>query len=174
MIGARARLSTVARYARCILPNNAVLSVPPQYYQSVPQQRKIHLIPDVVRNYYLTPDFPPIGGIINLLTSVHDITGLPWWASIAVTTVGLRTVWTLPLSIYGRQLQNRRELLKPELDHIKRQAAGDVQHIMKYHRWNERLGGQALSAQVNDCCLYYNDNSLIHIPQFVKVIRLLK
>uniref|UniRef100_A0A8C7HYF9 Uncharacterized protein n=1 Tax=Oncorhynchus kisutch TaxID=8019 RepID=A0A8C7HYF9_ONCKI len=35
-----------------------------------------------------------------LLRSIHQNTGLPWWASTVCTTVALRTVVTLPLGTY--------------------------------------------------------------------------
>lgn len=35
-----------------------------------------------------------------LLVSAQEMTGLPWWASIACTTLALRTVITLPLGAY--------------------------------------------------------------------------
>lgn len=35
-----------------------------------------------------------------LVVSVHDTTGLPWWATIIVTTIILRGLITLPLAAY--------------------------------------------------------------------------
>lgn len=36
----------------------------------------------------------------SLLEAVHSQTGLPWWATIALTTISLRLVITLPLAAY--------------------------------------------------------------------------
>lgn len=35
----------------------------------------------------------------NLFLEMHDVTGLPWWASIALTAVLVRTTMVLPLSL---------------------------------------------------------------------------
>ena len=150
MIGTRLGVTTALRLTGCAFPCNTVICLPHQtQFQHAPlQKRHIQLVPDVVRNYYLTPDFPPIGSLVNVLTSAHDLTGLPWWASIALTTVGLRTLFTLPLSIHARQIQNRRELLKPEIEHLARQTASDVQQVMKQHKWDKKLGGQLYTASV--------------------------
>ena len=36
----------------------------------------------------------------NTIILIHDQTGLPWWASIMLTTVLMRSLVTLPLSLY--------------------------------------------------------------------------
>lgn len=36
----------------------------------------------------------------NTIITIHDVSGLPWWASIMLTTVLLRSLVTLPLSLY--------------------------------------------------------------------------
>jgi len=57
------------------------------------------------------------------LQHVHDYSGLPWWATIILSTVVLRTGITLPLAVYqqvilGRLEAGRREmkLLVPDID----------------------------------------------------------
>lgn len=36
----------------------------------------------------------------NTIIMIHDFSGLPWWASIMLTTVLIRSLVTLPLSLY--------------------------------------------------------------------------
>ena len=50
--------------------------------------------------YESLADSTPVHLTEQLLISVHQTTGLPWWASIVCTTVALRTVVTLPLGAY--------------------------------------------------------------------------
>jgi hypothetical protein len=43
---------------------------------------------------------PPVAHAQDLLLILHNSTGLPWWTTIIVATVFLRTVVTLPLAFY--------------------------------------------------------------------------
>ncbi|KAH3684831.1 hypothetical protein WICPIJ_004184 [Wickerhamomyces pijperi] len=45
--------------------------------------------------------------------SVHAFTGLPWWAVIPLTTITLRSLWTLPLAIFQRQRIQKQSSLRP-------------------------------------------------------------
>lgn len=47
------------------------------------------------------------------LQTVHLYTGVPWWALIPVTTVALRSVWTLPLAVAQRRRIQKQSMLKP-------------------------------------------------------------
>ncbi|XP_055315925.1 cytochrome c oxidase assembly protein COX18, mitochondrial [Sitodiplosis mosellana] len=63
----------------------------------------------------------------NALLSFHDQTGLPWWATIIIYTVGLRMV-TFPLAVYGQKIKARLlSILQTELpamnNELKREVA---------------------------------------------------
>ncbi|XP_031634595.1 cytochrome c oxidase assembly protein COX18, mitochondrial [Contarinia nasturtii] len=63
----------------------------------------------------------------NALVSFHDLTGLPWWATIIVYTFGLRLI-TFPLAVYAQQIKVRlHNILQNELpamnDDLKREVA---------------------------------------------------
>ncbi|CAK9441576.1 uncharacterized protein LODBEIA_P54440 [Lodderomyces beijingensis] len=45
--------------------------------------------------------------------SIHEVTHLPWWALIPITTFALRSAWTLPLALIQRQRIQRQSELKP-------------------------------------------------------------
>ena len=51
----------------------------------------------------------PVEIIQEGVTQIHDISGLPWWATIIASTVLLRSVMTFPLAIY--QVPDTRRLL---------------------------------------------------------------
>ncbi|KAI5968129.1 COX18 [Candida theae] len=55
--------------------------------------------------------------IVNTFThafeSLHETSGLPWWALIPITTFALRSVWTLPLAIIQRKRIQKQSALKP-------------------------------------------------------------
>lgn len=52
----------------------------------------------------------------NSLIELHDFTGLPWWANIALTTFAFRTLITLPLSIYQQKVLQRYLALSREME----------------------------------------------------------
>lgn len=68
------------------------------------------LIP--IRQYYIDHN-----AIVNTFThafeSLHETSGLPWWALIPITTFALRSVWTLPLAVIQRKRIQKQSTLKP-------------------------------------------------------------
>lgn len=63
----------------------------------------------------------------NCLISFHDITGLPWWATIIIYTIGLRML-TFPLAIYAQKIKaHLHSILQIEMpamnDELKREVA---------------------------------------------------
>jgi len=50
--------------------------------------------------YLWLSESTPVGCAQDLLLYVHNSTGLPWWTTIILATVLLRTVVTLPLAMY--------------------------------------------------------------------------
>ncbi|KAJ9478871.1 Mitochondrial inner membrane protein OXA1 [Pseudozyma hubeiensis] len=82
-------------------------------------------------NHWVTPP----GWITNLLEFVGTTTGLPWWGTIAVTTVALRLLIS-PISIAGQKnairLGNIQPEMKRNMDDIKHyKAAGDQMQMQK-------------------------------------------
>ncbi|XP_063703994.1 cytochrome c oxidase assembly protein COX18, mitochondrial [Culicoides brevitarsis] len=69
----------------------------------------------------------PVHYMQEALTAVHDISGLPWWATIAVSTFALRTVITLPLTVYEYKIISRIEKIRKEypaiIEELKRETA---------------------------------------------------
>ena len=55
--------------------------------------------------------------IVNTFThafeTLHEASGLPWWALIPITTFALRSVWTLPLAVIQRKRIQKQSTLKP-------------------------------------------------------------
>lgn len=47
------------------------------------------------------------------LSSFHEFSGIPWWALIPITTVTLRSIWTLPLAILQRKRTQKQAELRP-------------------------------------------------------------
>ncbi|KAK3825630.1 MAG: 60Kd inner membrane protein-domain-containing protein [Benniella sp.] len=62
-------------------------------------------------------NFSPVGGLETILEAVHISTGLPWWATIAVTTVMIRTA-LLPFIVKLQGNTARLHNIKPELERL--------------------------------------------------------
>ncbi|XP_028816242.1 cytochrome c oxidase assembly protein COX18, mitochondrial [Denticeps clupeoides] len=73
-----------------------------------------------------------------LLVSAQSATGLPWWASIAVTTVALRTVITLPLGVYQSLIIAKVEALQVEIAQLAKRLHYEVSVRTKEKGWTQK------------------------------------
>uniref|UniRef100_A0A182RRV0 Membrane insertase YidC/Oxa/ALB C-terminal domain-containing protein n=1 Tax=Anopheles funestus TaxID=62324 RepID=A0A182RRV0_ANOFN len=73
-------------------------------------------------------------GIINL----HDLTGLPWWATIILTTVSLRTLVTLPLAVYQNKMLTRLEQISLEMPELVKELKAETAYAIKKFNWTEK------------------------------------
>ncbi|KAG0254596.1 Mitochondrial inner membrane protein oxa1l [Mortierella polycephala] len=62
-------------------------------------------------------NFTPIGGLETILEAVHVSTGMPWWATIAVTTVMIRTA-LVPFIVKLQGNTARLHNVKPQLERL--------------------------------------------------------
>ncbi|XP_017462416.1 PREDICTED: mitochondrial inner membrane protein COX18-like [Rhagoletis zephyria] len=79
----------------------------------------------------------PVACTQEALTAIHDYSGLPWWASIVVSTMLFRTVITLPLAIYQNKIMARLELLALEMPAIVAELKKEAAMAMKKFNWTE-------------------------------------
>lgn len=63
------------------MSDNSAVSDTPGWYNSLAESGPVHLCEQY-------------------LTGVQQLTGLPWWLSIVISTVMVRTLITLPLATY--------------------------------------------------------------------------
>lgn len=66
-----------------------------------------------LRRYYSVDPHILVASLTESLQSVHAYSGLPWWALIPLTTIALRSVWTLPLAYAQRKRIQRQSELRP-------------------------------------------------------------
>ncbi|XP_053683423.1 cytochrome c oxidase assembly protein COX18, mitochondrial [Sabethes cyaneus] len=79
----------------------------------------------------------PVEYVQQGLVSLHDYSGLPWWASIVVSTILVRSAVTLPLAIYQNKIVVRLEKIALEMpDIVKTLKAETALAIRKFH-WSE-------------------------------------
>ncbi|KAF9353635.1 Mitochondrial inner membrane protein oxa1l [Mortierella sp. AD094] len=62
-------------------------------------------------------NFTPVGGLETILEAVHISTGLPWWATIAATTVMIRTA-LVPFIVKLQGNTARLHNVKPQLERL--------------------------------------------------------
>lgn len=80
----------------------------------------------------------PVEYCQKFLINVHDVTGLPWWASIICSTVMLRSSITLPLAVYQNYIIAKLEMIKLEMDDIAKELKKETSIAVKMYNWDER------------------------------------
>ena len=63
--------------------------------------------------------YSPVGLLQSMFDVIHSTTGLPWWMTIVVGTVCLRTAM-IPLTIYGRKRARKLQEIYNEVDDIRK------------------------------------------------------
>lgn len=86
---------------------------------------------------FLSPNCLPIGAVRSLLELVHSYTGMPWWASLAVTTATLRTVLTFPLMVYSMNNTTKLECLQSEIKNLSKELSVEVALAKAKYQWND-------------------------------------
>ncbi len=62
--------------------------------------------------------YSPVGLIESMLNGIHSTLGLPWWMSIVLGTVCIRTA-LLPLTFYGRKRARKLREIDPEAEELR-------------------------------------------------------
>ncbi|XP_059483679.1 cytochrome c oxidase assembly protein COX18, mitochondrial [Neocloeon triangulifer] len=81
----------------------------------------------------------------NLLENIHDLSGLPWWATICVSTVLFRSAVTLPLTIYQNKIFARLENIREELNSLVPELKKETAIAIKKFGWTEKEAKEAFS-----------------------------
>ncbi|XP_055911631.1 cytochrome c oxidase assembly protein COX18, mitochondrial isoform X2 [Eupeodes corollae] len=79
----------------------------------------------------------PVSYMQQGLIEIHDFTGLPWWATIVLSTFVFRTIVTLPLTIYQNKITARIELLTLEMPALVAELKKEAAFAMKKFNWTE-------------------------------------
>ncbi|KAK9506433.1 hypothetical protein O3M35_008375 [Rhynocoris fuscipes] len=81
----------------------------------------------------------PVEYTQNFLISIHDFSGLPWWATIVGTTLALRCVITLPLSIYQTLILAKVEnIALVEMPELSKDIRKEVAKLALENNWDEK------------------------------------
>uniref|UniRef100_A0A3P9LZV1 Cytochrome c oxidase assembly factor COX18 n=1 Tax=Oryzias latipes TaxID=8090 RepID=A0A3P9LZV1_ORYLA len=71
-------------------------------------------------------DLPPVHLCEDLLVSVQQLSGLPWWMSIIAATLTVRTAVTLPLAAYQLLIVCKVEALQAEISELAKRLRYEV------------------------------------------------
>jgi len=72
------------------------------------------------------------------LSWLHDVTSLPWWGTVLLTTVTLRTFVTFPLIIYQNHVMARLENLQPEIKEIAMALKKETDMAVRMYNLSEK------------------------------------
>ncbi|KAM4709852.1 cytochrome c oxidase assembly protein COX18, mitochondrial [Discoglossus pictus] len=84
-------------------------------------------------------DSAPVHLAENMLLTLQETSGLPWWANIVCATVALRTAVTLPLSVYQMYIIAKVENLQPEIESLAKRLRYEVSVYGKQHGWSDKV-----------------------------------
>lgn len=82
-------------------------------------------------------DSTPVETAQNYLVTFHDISGLPWWGSIILSTIMIRTLITLPLAVYQHYIMAKLQNLRLEMPAIVEELKMETAVAMKRFHWTE-------------------------------------
>lgn len=91
----------------------------------------------------------PVACLQDGLIQLHDATGLPWWATIVMSTFALRTVVTLPLAVYqAKNMAKFEKVVTIDLPEISRQLKQETAIAVRKFNWTEEEARKAFTASV--------------------------
>ncbi|XP_015918603.2 cytochrome c oxidase assembly protein COX18, mitochondrial [Parasteatoda tepidariorum] len=90
----------------------------------------------------------PVLSFQNLLLEVHEITSLPWWAVIMLTTLGIRSIIVFPLSVHQNQVMARLMNINAGLGAKATQLNEEVNIARRMYNWNEEQAKKVFRRQM--------------------------
>lgn len=92
----------------------------------------------------------PVALLQDGIVQLHDTTGLPWWATVIVSTVALRTAITLPLAVYqNRNMAKFEKVATIDLPEISKQLKQETAIAVRKFNWTEDEARRAFTASVS-------------------------
>ncbi|XP_071122248.1 cytochrome c oxidase assembly protein COX18, mitochondrial-like isoform X1 [Mytilus edulis] len=98
--------------------------------------------------YYTSTEFAPVRVASDYIISVHHYTGLPWWATIILSTILLRTCLTLPLFIVSQRNMARYAAVNQEMGEVAKTLRGEVFHYSRKHNLTQNESKMLLARNV--------------------------
>lgn len=92
----------------------------------------------------------PVQFLQKVLIQFHDVTGLPWWATILSSTFLLRTVITIPLAVYQQIIIAKLELIKLEMNDIVKDLKREANTSFRVYKWKEEVARRVYNKSVKE------------------------
>jgi len=80
----------------------------------------------------------PVAYMQDVLIKIHDYSGLPWWASIVLSTFLFRSVVTLPLTIYQHKITAKIEKIALEMPAIVEELKKEAAMAKQKFKWSDK------------------------------------
>lgn len=88
--------------------------------------------------YSSLSDSTPVHVCEHFLLKVQQVSGLPWWLSIVMATVSVRTLITLPLAAYQMVVIAKVEALQAEISDLAKRLRYEVSVRAKERGWTDK------------------------------------
>lgn len=88
--------------------------------------------------YSILSDSAPVHLCEHFLVSVQQVSGLPWWLSIIMATLSVRTVITLPLAAYQMVILAKVEALQAEISELAKRLRYEVSVRARDRGWTDK------------------------------------
>ncbi|KAM9850201.1 cytochrome c oxidase assembly protein COX18, mitochondrial isoform 2-T3 [Aulostomus maculatus] len=110
--------------------------------------------------YGSVADSAPVHLAEDFLLHLQQASGLPWWLSITVSTLSIRTLVTLPLSVYQMVIIARVEALQVEISELAKRLRYGVSVRAKERSWTDKQSRFQFSKNLRSIVsqLYVRDN----------------
>ncbi|XP_043228720.1 cytochrome c oxidase assembly protein COX18, mitochondrial-like [Amphibalanus amphitrite] len=106
----------------------------------------------------------PVLAVQEGIVSLHDVSGLPWWATVLVTTVAARGLVTLPLGLYQSYILAKFENLRPEMDAVVVEIKKEMSVAVRKYQWDQkrakRVFNKAVKKQMSELIAQHNCHPL--------------
>lgn len=126
-------ISVPAAYSICCARRNQTLKPPPITIQYQPHRNK-SFSEAFTQIYTNVSHSTTVSYFQNAFITFHDLTGLPWWATVIIYTIGLRLA-TFPLAVYAQVMKAKiQNILQNEMPKMDTNLKNEV--AMARKRWN--------------------------------------
>ena len=98
--------------------------------------------------YYSVSSSTPVLTLQNALLDIHSFSGLPWWAVISLTTLGIRSLCVFPFAVHQNQVIGRLANINLELGKIAPDLNKEVNIAKKMYNWDEQTAKKVFKKNV--------------------------
>ncbi|KAL5290854.1 COX18 family protein [Megaselia abdita] len=127
------RLASRTVANRLLLSHVSVCRVPE------PMEQRRNFTNETVVGFWKTLSHStPVAYVQEGLLNIHDYSGLPWWATIVLSTFLFRTAVTLPLAIYSTRITSKIENLTLEMPALVKELKAETAFGIRKYKWTEK------------------------------------